>query len=184
MPDGLKWFEFPIELLHTFSLLDCEVVGSAMKALSDLSKYGDMPDGLSTAAERLFFDAKFCLEKSRAKYEEQVKRNTANAHKGAGRPKKKKAQAVNQVDFDPISIGNQADFKPIAEQEEETEKEEVEKESKTKPKPLSTSDTRKEGCGGKGASNLEQSADFEERRNAGIAKLQAYQATKNGGDFN
>lgn len=177
MPDGLKWFEFPIELLHTFSLLDCEVVGSAMKALSDLSKYGDMPDGLSTAAERLFFDAKFCLEKSRAKYEEQVKRNTANAHKGAGRPKKKKAQAVNQVDFDPISIGNQPDFKPIAEKERDTDLEkEAEKKSKTKSK--ATSDTRKEGCGGKGASNLEQSADFEERRQAGIALLQAYQATK------
>lgn len=168
MPDGLKWFEFPIELLHTFSLLDCEVVGSAMKALSDLSKYGDMPDGLSTAAERLFFDAKLCLEKSRAKYEEQVKRNTANAHKGAGRPKKKKAQAVNQVDFDPISIGNQPDFKPIADTETD-----IEGEEKTKSK--ATSDTRKEGCGGKGASNLEQSADFEERRQAGISKLQAYQ---------
>lgn len=179
MPDGLKWFEFPIELLHTFSLLDCEVVGSAMKALSDLSKYGDMPDGLSTAAERLFFDANLCLEKSRAKYEEQVKRNTANAHKGAGRPKKKKAQAVNQVDFDPISIGNQPDFKPIADQEEDSElDQEVEKDSKTKSKPTSTSDTRKEGCGGKGASNLEPSADFEERRQAGISKLQAYQAAK------
>lgn len=177
MPDGLKWFEFPIELLHTFSLLDCEVVGSAMKALSDLSKYGDMPDGLSTAAERLFFDAKLCLEKSRAKYEEQVKRNTANAHKGAGRPKKKKAQAVNQVDFDPISIGNQPDFKPIAEIEVE-EDGELKEERTRKLKPLSTSDTRKEGCGGKGASNLEQSADFEERRQAGLSKLQAYQAAK------
>lgn len=172
MPDGLKWFEFPIELLHTFSLLDCEVVGSAMKALSDLSKYGDMPDGLSTAAERLFFDAKLCLEKSQAKYEEQVKRNTANAHKGAGRPKKKKAQAVNQVDFDPISIGNQPDFKPIADTETDIE---GEKEEEEKTKSKATSDTRKEGCGGKGASNLEQSADFEERRQAGISKLQAYQ---------
>lgn len=181
MPDGLKWFRFPIELLHTFSLLDCEVVGSAMKALSDLSKYGDMPDGLCVPAERLFFDLKAAFEKSLSEYEAQVERNTANAHKGAGRPQKAKK---NQVDFKPFSSGNQADFKPIAEQEEETEKEEVEKESKTKPKPLSTSDTRKEGCGGKGASNLEQSADFEERRNAGIAKLQAYQATKNGGDFN
>lgn len=174
MPDGLKWFEFPIELLHTFSLLDCEVVGSAMKALSDLSKYGDMPDGLSTAAERLFFDAKICLETSRAKYEEQVKRNTANAHKGAGRPKKKTAQAVNQVDFDPISIGNQLDFKPIAEKERDTDLEkEAEKKSKTKSK--ATSETRKGGCGGKSASNLEPSADFEERRQAGISKLQAYQ---------
>ena len=173
MPDGLKWFRFPIELLHTFSLLDCEVVGSAMKALSDLSKYGDMPDGLSTAAERLFFDAKLCLEKSRAEYEEQVERNTANAHKGAGRPKKKKAQAVNQVDFDPISIGNQPDFKPIAEIELE-----VEKEKKSKTKSKATSETRKEGSGGKGASNFEPSADFEERRQAGIALLQAYQAAK------
>lgn len=172
MPDGLKWFRFPIEILHTFSLLDCEVVGSAMKALSDLSKYGDMPDGLSTAAERLFFDAKLWLETSRAKYEEQVERNTANAHKGAGRPKKKKAQAVNQVDFDPISIGNQPDFKPIAEKEIDLERE-AEKKSKTKSK--ATSETRKEGCGGKGASNLEPSADFEERRQAGISKLQAYQ---------
>lgn len=175
MPDGLKWFEFPIELLHTFSLLDCEVVGSAMKALSDLSKYGDMPDGLSTAAERLFFDAKFCLEKSRAKYEEQVKRNTANAHKGAGRPRKKTAQAVNQVDFDPISIGNQPDFKPIADKETDIETD-MEGEEKTKSK--ATSETRNEGWGGKGASNFEQSADFEERRQAGIALLQAYQATK------
>lgn len=177
MPDGLKWFRFPIELLHTFSLLDCEVVGSAMKALSDLSKYGDMPDGLSTAAERLFFDAKLCLETSRAEYEEQVKRNTANAHKGAGRPRKKTAQAVNQVDFDPISIGNQPDFKPIAEIELDGEIErEIKEEAKTKSK--ATSETRKRGGGGKGASNFEQSADFEERRQAGIALLQAYQATK------
>lgn len=180
MPDGLKWFEFPIELLHTFSLLDCEVVGSAMKALSDLSKYGDMPDGLSTAAERLFFDAKICLETSRAKYEEQVKRNTANAHKGAGRPKKKTAQAVNQVDFDPISIGNQLDFKPIADEDLDGDSD-GEKEKKSKTKSKATSETRKRGGGGKGASNLELSADFEERRQAGISKLQAYQLQKIGG---
>lgn len=69
MANGLTWFKFPVELLHSFTLLDENIVGAAMKAVGEFSKYGVLPDGLCVPAERLFFDLKAAFEKSLSEYE-------------------------------------------------------------------------------------------------------------------